>query len=136
MLFLATGRFKITILYFDTWAGCLTQCTLHFCMYAFSSWSVCSVILSSASNGWCCRSVPMAYGCRYHSLCFLLVCLDCQRGFYWDRKAIKGYLVPFHVNFIHCLIIKEILLHKERRDTENNKDTEGLPKRKIDSLKQ
>jgi len=64
---------------------------LHVCPLS----SVGAVVFSIASIGWCCRSVFMAYGCWYHSLCFLLVCLVSKRVCHWAGEAIKGYWFLF-----------------------------------------
>lgn len=47
-------------------------------LYArLSFFSVCAAILSTASTGWHCRGVFMAYGCWYHLMCLVLVCMEC-----------------------------------------------------------
>ena len=118
---------QMTTLYFNTWfviVSYLMSFALLHVQFLLSS--VHAVILPTASIGGCCGSVSVAYGCWYHFMCFLLVCLDCQRSSYWAREAIKGYhLVPFHADCTLSLslsVIKGEILLEWRKITKNDED--------------
>ena len=111
---------KWLMLYFGTWSGFVSYAIYFALLHVRQLLSVCAVILSTAPISWCCRSVFMAYGCWYHSLCFLLVCLDYQRGCHWAGEAIKGYLIPFHAKYIY--IQKKTLLEWMKEDYKNEKN--------------
>ena len=102
-------KWKWLMLYFGTWSGFVSYAIYFALLHVRQLLSVCAVILSTAPISWCCRSVFMAYGCWYHSLCFLLVCLDYQRGCHWAGEAIKGYLIPFHAKYIYIYTEEDIV---------------------------
>lgn len=56
----------------------------------FPSFSFCAALLSKAPNSGCSWSIFMAYGCCYHIVCFLLVCMACQRSCNWAGQALKS----------------------------------------------
>ena len=112
-------KWKWLMLYFGTWSGFVSYAIYFALLHVRQLLSVCAVILSTAPISWCCRSVFMAYGCWYHSLCFLLVCLDYQRGCHWAGEAIKGYLIPFHK---YIYIQKKTLLEWMKEDYKNEKN--------------
>lgn len=88
------NTFLIFLLLGNTLSSIISEWIL-ICLHFSSLFSFCCALLSKAPSSWCCRSVFVANGRWYHFVCFLLVCMDCQRSCYWARQVTKGQFLSF-----------------------------------------